>query len=275
MDTQENDEVRAQVRTAYAKVARGQDGCSIGCCGSEAGGSLMLGYTADDLSSVPDGADLGLGCGNPQAIAALKPGETVLDLGSGAGFDCFLAAKRVGRTGRVIGVDMTPEMVAKARDNARRVEAPNVDFRLGEIEHLPVLDGSVDAILSNCVINLSPDKAAVFREAFRVLKPGGRLAISDVIATSPMPPELAESLEAYTGCVAGAASAETLSRLLAEAGFEEVSIRVRDGSGAIMEQCMPGSSDYVASATVEGYKPGGSSRSCCGPACCDPKGPAA
>src|SRR6188768_706011 len=257
MEARNNDEVRAQVRTAYAKVARGQNGCSVGCCGTQGSGSLTLGYTEDELSSVPDGADLGLGCGNPQAIAALQPGETVLDLGSGAGFDCFLAAKRVGRTGRVIGVDMTPEMVAKARDNARRVEATNVDFRLGEIEHLPVLDASVDAILSNCVINLSPDKGAVFREAFRVLKPGGRLAISDVIATNPMPPELAKSLEAYTGCVAGAASAETIGRLLAEAGFEEVSIRVREGSDGIMEQCMPGSSDYVASATIEGYKPGG------------------
>lgn len=271
MNTHENDEVRAQVRTAYAKVARGGDGCAVGCCGTQGTGSLALGYTENDLSSVPEGADLGLGCGNPQAIAALRPGETVLDLGSGAGFDCFLAAKRVGRTGRVIGVDMTPEMVTKARDNARRVDATNVDFRLGEIEHLPVLDGSVDAILSNCVINLSPDKAAVFREAFRVLKPGGRLAISDVIATRPMPVELAKSLEAYTGCVSGAASDETLRALLAEAGFEEVSIRVREGSGEIMEQCMPGSADYVASATIEGRKPGGTGRSCCGPSCCGPK----
>jgi SAM-dependent methyltransferase len=278
MDTQENDEVRAQVRTAYAKVARGQDGCSVGCCGTQvssgcgtqASGSLTLGYTEEDLASVPGGADLGLGCGNPQAIAALKPGETVLDLGSGAGFDCFLAAKRVGRTGRVIGVDMTPEMVTKARNNARRIEATNIDFRLGEIEHLPVLDASVDAILSNCVINLSPDKAQVFREAFRVLKPGGRLAISDVVATKPMPPELAQSLEAYTGCIAGAASEETLKRLLLEAGFDEVSVSVREGSGAIMEQCMPGSADYVASATIEGRKPGGA-RSCCGPSCCEPK----
>lgn len=272
MDTRENDEVRAQVRSAYAKVARGQDGCSIGCCGAEAGGSRLLGYTSDELSSVPEGADLGLGCGNPQAIAALKTGETVLDLGSGAGFDCFLAAKRVGRRGRVIGVDMTPEMVAKARDNARRVDATNVDFRLGEIEHLPVLDASIDAVLSNCVINLSPDKGAVFREAFRVLKPGGRLAISDVIATQPMPAALAKDLEAYTGCVAGAASVELLRRLLAEVGFEEVSIRVRDGTAAIMERCMPGSSDYVASATIEGRKPGGSERSCCGPSCCEPEG---
>ena len=270
MNTSEYDNVRTQVRTAYANVARGQSGCSVGCCGTEGGGSLTLGYTENDLSSVPEGADLGLGCGNPQAIAALQPGETVLDLGSGAGFDCFLAATRVGRTGRVIGVDMTPEMVTKARDNARRVEATNVDFRLGEIEHLPVLDGSVDAILSNCVINLSPDKGAVFREAFRVLKPGGRLAISDVISTQPMPDALAKSLEAYTGCVAGAATEDTLRRLLIEAGFEDVSIRIRAGSGAIMDRCMPGSADYVASATIEGRKPSG--KSCCGPSCCSPAG---
>ena len=268
METRANDDVRTQVRTAYAKVARGQDGCSVGCCGSQGNGSLTLGYTEQDLSSVPEGADLGLGCGNPQAIAALRPGETVLDLGSGAGFDCFLAAKRVGRTGRVIGVDMTPEMVAKARDNARRVEATNVDFRLGEIEHLPVLDDSVDAILSNCVINLSPDKAAVFREAFRVLKPGGRLAISDVIALKAMPDELAKSLEAYTGCVAGAAPVETLRDLLVKAGFENVEIRVRAGSETIMENCMPGSGGYVASATIEARKAGG--KSCCGPSCCAP-----
>jgi ubiquinone/menaquinone biosynthesis C-methylase UbiE len=178
----------------------------------------------------------------------------------------------VGATGRVIGVDMTPEMVTKARDNARRAGATNVDFRLGEIEHLPVLDASVDAIVSNCVINLSPDKAAVFREAFRVLKPGGRLAISDVIATQPMPPEVAENLQAFTGCVAGAASEATLRSLLREAGFEAVSVEIRAGSGAILEQCMPGSAEYVASATIEGRKP--AAKSCCGPSCCAPEGSA-
>ena len=273
MNIQDNDQVRAQVRKAYAQVARGQDGCSVGCCGTQGGGSVALGYSTEELASVPEGADLGLGCGNPQAIAALQPGETVLDLGSGAGFDCFLSAKRVGRTGRVIGVDMTPEMVTKARDNARRVEAINVDFRLGEIEHLPVLDASVDAILSNCVINLSPDKGAVFREAFRVLKPGGRLAISDVIATQPMPADVAKNLEAYTGCIAGAASEATLRGLLLQAGFEDVVIEVRPGSGEFLEHCMPGSASYVASATIEGRKPR-AQKSCCGPSCCAPSEPA-
>jgi arsenite methyltransferase len=266
METQNNDRVRNQVRTAYAKVAKGAGGCGVGCCGKEGSGSLAMGYTEEDLASVPDGADLGLGCGNPQAIAALEPGETVLDLGSGGGFDCFLAAKRVGRAGRIIGVDMTPEMITKARANARRVDAPNVEFRLGEIEHLPVSDASVDVILSNCVINLSPDKGSVFAEAFRVLKPGGRLAISDVVATETMPPELAESVEALTGCVAGAAKVADVRRLLAEAGFEDIKIEPRPESRAIIGQCMPDAEDYAASATIEARKPGG--RSCCGPSCC-------
>lgn len=265
METRD-DQIRAQVRTAYAKVALGADGCSVGCCGNGGSGSLAMGYTRDDIASVPEGADLGLGCGNPQAIAALRPGDTVLDLGSGAGFDCFLAARRVGATGRVIGVDMTAEMVSKARSNARRVGAQNVEFRLGEIEHLPVPDASVDVILSNCVINLSPDKAAVFRDAFRVLKPGGRLAISDVVAIQAMPRELAESVEALTGCVAGSASVDELRALLREAGFEDVAIEPRPESGKIIGQCMPGAEEFVASATIEARKAGGAS--CCGPACC-------
>jgi len=266
METQQNEKIREQVRTAYGEVARGKSGCSVGCCGTDDGGSLLLGYSEEDLAGVPDGADLGLGCGNPQAIAALKPGETVLDLGSGAGFDCFLAAKRVGATGRVIGVDMTPEMVAKARENARKVGAENVEFRLGEIERLPLPDASVDVILSNCVINLSPDKAAVFREAYRVLKPGGRLAISDVILTGPMPKEIEESVQALTGCVAGATDASTLHSLLAEAGFMSPAVEPKAGSGAIVARCMPGTEGYVASALIEGKKPGVSS--CCGPSCC-------
>jgi SAM-dependent methyltransferase len=225
-----------------------------------------MGYTEEDLASVPEGSDLGLGCGNPQAIAALRPGETVVDLGSGAGFDCFLAASRVGRTGRVIGVDMTPEMVTKARDNARRVSATNVEFRLGEIEHLPVPDESVDVIISNCVINLSPDKGAVLREAMRVLKPGGRIAISDVVATQEIPKEVAESVEALTGCVAGAAAVDEIRALLANAGFEEIKVDARPDSGAIIAQCMPGAESFLSSAVIEGKKPGGAS--CCGPSCC-------
>jgi SAM-dependent methyltransferase len=266
METRNNDEVRTQVRTAYAKVANGAGGCSVGCCGTTGTGSMAMGYSADELAAAPEGADLGLGCGNPQAIAALRTGETVLDLGSGGGFDCFLAARRVGKTGKVIGVDMTPEMVTKARANARKVEATNVEFRLGEIEHLPVADGSVDVVLSNCVINLSPDKGAVFREAFRALKAGGRLAISDVVATKDMPPELARSVEAMTGCVAGSAKVAQLETLLREAGFEQVRVVPKPESGAIIAECMPGAEDYVASATIEGVKPGGAS--CCAPSCC-------
>jgi len=266
MKIQDDDHVRSQVRTAYANVARGADGCSVGCCGTQGSGSLAMGYTEADLASVPEGADLGLGCGNPQAIAALRPGETVLDLGSGAGIDCFLAASRVGRTGHVIGVDMTPEMVSKARDNARRVSATNVDFRLGEIEHLPVPDQSVDVIISNCVINLSPDKGAVFREASRVLKPGGRLAISDVVATQAIPAEVAASVEALTGCVAGALPVDEIRALLAEAGFQDIKVDPRPDSGAVIAQCMPGAERFLASAVIEGTKPAGAS--CCQPSCC-------
>jgi arsenite methyltransferase len=265
MKSQDNDTVRTQVRTAYAKVANGAAACSVGCCGPGSG-SMAMGYTPEELAAVPESADLGLGCGNPQAIAELRAGETVLDLGSGAGFDCFLAARRVGQTGQVIGVDMTHEMVTKARDNARKVAASNVEFRLGEIEHLPVADASVDVILSNCVINLSPDKGAVFREAFRVLKAGGRLAISDVVALADMPPALTRSVEAMTGCVAGAAKVATLEALLRDAGFDSVKIVAKPESATIIGQCMPGAEGYVASATLEARKPGGAG--CCAPSCC-------
>ncbi|MBL8603561.1 MAG: arsenite methyltransferase [Myxococcales bacterium] len=271
MNEKNPDEVRALVRDQYGQVARQTaSACAPGCCGgSSPTASLALGYSADDLAAVPEGANMGLGCGNPQAIAALKPGETVLDLGAGGGFDCFLAARQVGPSGRVIGVDMTPDMVTKARANARTLGLDNVDFRLGEIEHLPVSDAAVDVILSNCVVNLSPDKAAVFAEAFRVLKPGGRLAISDVVQLKPLPSALADDAAALTGCVSGAVSAESLRALLAAAGFGKVTVSVNAESRSFIKDWLPGSGveDYVASASLEATKPGPAA--CCGPKCCD------
>lgn len=265
MDNLNHDQIRSQVRTAYAKIANGQDGCSVGCCGTASGGSQLLGYSEQDLADVPEGADLGLGCGNPQSIAKLRSGETVLDLGCGGGFDCFLASKQVGPQGRVIGVDMTPEMVSKARDNAHRVNAVNVEVRLGEIEHLPAADTSVDVILSNCVINLSPDKAAVFAEAFRVLKPGGRFAISDVITTKAIPAALAEHLQSLTGCFTGSVDADTMRTLMLAAGFEDIRIQPIPGGHETIRRCMPGAEDYLASASIEGRKP---ATACCTPTCC-------
>jgi SAM-dependent methyltransferase len=226
------------------------------------------GYNADEIAALPEGVDLGLGCGNPQAIASLQPGETVLDLGSGAGFDCFLAARSVGESGRVIGVDMTPEMLTKARANAARAGVAQVEFRLGEIEALPVEANSVDVIISNCVINLSPDKARVFREAFRVLKPGGRLAIADIVRTAELPAELAADLAAHCGCVAGAASIEELETMLRDAGFEEIRVRPKDLSREFIRSWIPGrnAADYVVSSTIEAVKPSGGA--CCAPTCC-------
>lgn len=219
--------------------------------------SQGLGYSAEETNAVPDGANLGLGCGNPQAIAALNPGETVLDLGSGAGFDSFLAARAVGPTGRVIGVDMTPEMVSKARKNQANGGYENVEFRLGEIESLPVADSTVDVIISNCVINLSPDKPRVFREAFRVLKPGGRVAVSDIVAIAPIPEELRKDWELYTGCVAGASLVDDLKAMLKETGFTNIRIVRKGESREIISGWFPGrkAEDYVTSASIEAVKP--------------------
>lgn len=228
--------IRQAVRDRYAGCATEGTSCcgssaSSGCgCGPTAeAASGELGYTAAEMSSVPDGSNLGLGCGNPTALAELAPGETVLDLGSGGGFDCFLAAQRVGAEGRVIGVDMTPEMLDRARANAAESEHDNVEFRLGEIEHLPVADETADAIVSNCVVNLSPDKPQVFRESFRVLKPGGRLMVSDIVLEAALPDSVLSSLDAYTSCISGAAIREDYLAAIEGAGFRDVEIVAERG----------------------------------------------
>jgi len=257
-----HDTVREQVRKRYAGIAKSNGSCcSTSSCGKtdplgNASASAALGYSPDEMNAVPEGSNLGLGCGNPGAIAALKPGETVLDLGSGGGFDCFLAVGQVGKGGHVIGVDMTPEMVGKARANAAKARCRNVDFRLGEIEHLPVADASVDVIISNCVINLSPDKAQVFAEAHRVLRPGGRLAISDVVVVKPLPQKVKASLAAYCGCVAGAARVTEVEDMLREAGFVDIVIDLKQESRAFIKTWFPGSGaeKYVLSANIEACK---------------------
>ncbi len=223
-------ELKKAVREGYARVARQSDSCCASksaCCGSASIAetiSRSIGYSEEELGSVPEGANLGLGCGNPVALASLKKGETVLDLGAGAGFDCFLAADRVGKRGKVIGVDMTPEMVEKARENARKGGYKNVEFRLGEIENLPVADSSVDVIISNCVINLSPDKKRVFQEAFRALKPGGRLMVSDIVLLKELPDFIKNSVQAYVGCLSGAIMKDAYLKLIKAAGFSNVKV---------------------------------------------------
>lgn len=224
------DETKKIVRDGYAKIAREGSCCCqpvTSCCGGTdlaQNISQKIGYTEEEIGAVPEGANLGLGCGNPVALASLREGETVLDLGAGAGFDCFLAADKVGRTGRVIGVDMTPEMLEKARGNVEKGDYGNVEFRLGEIENLPVADNSVDAVISNCVINLAPDKGRVFKEAYRVLKPGGRLMVSDIVLLKELPDFIRNSIAAYVGCISGAMMKDEYIEVIREAGFHEAKI---------------------------------------------------
>jgi SAM-dependent methyltransferase len=263
MSTTKTIDIRDTVRDRYGKIAE-QKGEPQGCCGSDCGcGSSVsladIGYSDALRAAVPEGADLGLGCGNPLAHAVVKPGETVLDLGSGAGIDAFLASKDTGPTGRVIGVDMTAAMLSRARANAEKIGASNVEFRLGEIESLPVADGSVDAIISNCVINLSPDKPRVFGEAFRVLRPGGRMVVSDLVLVAPLPDSVRSSVEAYVGCVAGASRREDYLRLVREAGFERVEVleETQYGSALFGDDADTAAKtlEAVRSVKIRAYKP--------------------
>ena len=259
---------RQNVRAAYAQVANASNeggGCgeSSGCCGVSDDAAIntlissRLGYSQEDMDQVPSGADMGLGCGNPRAIAGLKSGEVVIDLGSGGGFDCFLASPEVGTSGHVIGIDMTPDMLSKARNNADKGNYSNVEFRLGEIEYLPVADDTADVIISNCVINLSPNKPQVFKEAYRVLKSGGRLAISDVVATIELPEEMRNDEALIAGCMGNASLIEDLEQYMNEAGFVDIRIQPKDESREFLKDWAPGRGveDYVISATIEAIKP--------------------
>ena len=251
-------DIRDEVRERYGSVAREEGNCcevAASCgCGTI---SERIGYSKEALGQLPEGAEMGLGCGNPISIARLQPGETVVDLGSGGGIDCFLASKEVGDAGNVIGVDMTPDMLSKARRNAAAGGYSNVDFRLGEIENLPVADSSADVLISNCVINLSPNKLQVYREAFRVLKPGGRIAVADMVALQTLPEALKSDLAAYTGCVAGAALVDQVKSWLEEAGFEQVEVRVKQRSSEFIRdsEAVAQLDDFVASADVTAVKP--------------------
>ena len=257
----ETADVRTVVREKYGAIAEGQTG--TGCCGGSCACNDVLpeiGYTDAQAAVLPEGANLGLGCGNPLAHAELKPGETVLDLGSGAGIDCFLAAREVGPGGHVIGVDMTPAMIERARGNSAKGDYAQVEFRLGEIEHLPVADASVDAIISNCVINLSPDKPQVFREALRALRPGGRLVVSDLVLLKPLPPALQKSVDLYVGCVAGASLKDEYLGMMRAAGFADVAV-VSETAYSVGADSLPAGSpereafDAVVSVKVRARKP--------------------
>lgn len=260
------EDVKKEVRDAYGHVVESNNqnkSCGNGrsCCGVSAkpdpSYSQELGYTKEELESVPEGSNMGLGCGNPQAIASLKPGEIVLDLGAGGGFDAFLAARKVGPDGKVYGVDMTPEMLATARANAAREGYNNVEFLLGEIEHLPLPNNSVDVIISNCVINLSTNKEQVFNESFRVLKEGGRVAISDMVAYKALPPEMVSNKELYCNCISGAIPISDLKRILAQAGFTDIVIETQENSRLFIKDWVPGSDaeNYVISAKIKAVKP--------------------
>jgi len=266
------DDRRQQVRSRYGGIASGGQCCSTGgasssCCGkgtresscAQTSVATQLGYSAKDLATIPEGANLGLGCGNPTAILALGPRQVVVDLGSGAGIDCFLAAKKVGAKGHVIGVDMTPEMVGKARENARQGHYSNVEFRLGEIEQLPVADNSVDVVISNCVVNLVPDKGQVYREAFRVLRPGGRLAVADVLATRPISQEMRNDPERWTSCSSGALTVEEVTDRLRSAGFESIEVSAL-GSDSSVESLRAQDEIGVVPGEVRATKPRGHDR---------------
>ena len=278
-----SDEVRSLVREGYARIAQetGAGCCSPGvsCCGSSPADAdklaRELGYTVEELKELPEGANLGLSCGNPAALAALKPGEVVLDLGSGGGFDVFIAGRKVGSTGRALGVDMTYDMLTKARQNIARYREQtgldNVEFRLGEIEHLPIADASVDVIISNCVINLSPDKVQVWREMARVLKPGGRVAVSDMALLQPLPPEVLKLVEALIGCVAGAALVSETGKMVRDAGLTDILLKAKPGYVEAMADFedplylrlvsyLPAGTkpaDFITSLEVQARKPGG------------------
>ncbi|CAM4473215.1 arsenite methyltransferase [Paenibacillus macerans] len=266
MNSLQNDKVRQHVRNRYKQIAQGSRS-NAKCCTSSSSSSsycatpdevsFKLGYSAEEMAAVPEGSNLGLGCGNPQAIASLKPGEAVLDLGSGAGFDCFLASKQVGEPGKVYGVDMTPEMVNRARHNAHKNGYRNVEFRLGEIEYLPIPDHSIDVIISNCVINLSPDKQQVFDEAYRVLKHGGRIAVSDIVTTAELPVEIKGDLDSLAGCVSGASTVEEVKEMLRNSGFQEIAVEPKDESHEFIKDWEPDGhlEDYIQSAVIKAIKP--------------------
>ncbi|RAP25929.1 methyltransferase domain-containing protein [Brevibacillus laterosporus] len=262
MNEVNKDQIRESVRENYKKVVLSvTDNTSCcgptSCCSADSDVSLQFGYSLEEIKSVPAGSNLGLGCGNPQTIAGLKEGEVVVDLGSGGGFDCFLASKQVGEKGKVIGVDMTPEMISKARSNAYNNQYTNVEFRLGEIENLPIANNTVDVIMSNCVINLSPDKRRVFQEAFRVLKSGGRLAISDIVTTNDLPDDIRKDIQLYSGCISGSSPINELEKYLIDAGFKEIQIDPKDESKEFLKNWAPGKNieDYIVSAIIKAIKP--------------------